>query len=53
MILMYIAMLFLILEEFVSPNNRFNWFWNNRLRHIKKSKESINEYITSYCSCYY
>jgi hypothetical protein len=23
------------LEEFVSLNNRFNWFRNNRLRHIK------------------
>jgi hypothetical protein len=25
--------------EFVSLNNRFNWFRNNRLRHIKNPKE--------------
>jgi hypothetical protein len=28
----------LILEEFVSLNNRFNWFRNNRLCHIKNPK---------------
>jgi hypothetical protein len=33
----YIAMLFLILEESRS-NNRFNWFRNNRLCHIKNPK---------------
>jgi hypothetical protein len=37
--LMYIAMLFLILEEFVSLNNRFNWFWNNRFAILKKQRK--------------